>query len=613
VTARAYVPVIRMTAYAAMKVGRWDLADLVKDPSGDEFGRYLKSIEDRLVQFERSRQALRTDISPSEFESLIHALDDISEKISIASGYAHLRYYADTSSNEASALVIKMEKLASDIGNRTLFFDLWFKKQVDDENARRLIEAVLPVYREYLRHKRLVAKYALSEPEEKIINTLDVTGTRALVKIYDKMTSAFEFTVKLRRGRKTVEKHFDNKEKLVSLVRSPNANEREAAYRSLLEVYKKNSGVLGEIYQNVAIQWRDEAISMRGYRSPISVRNIANNLDDSTVEALLASCRKNSVIFQDYFREKAKMLGMKKLRRYDLYAPISSRASDSKKFTYGKAVASVLDTFGDFDPQFRRLAERVFSERHVDSEIRKAKMGGAFCYTVTPKMTPYVLLNFDGLTRDVSTLAHEFGHAIHSMLASDKPIMVSHAPLPLAETASVFAEMLLNEKLAEKMSTRERRTLLAEKIDDMYATIMRQAYFTLFEVDAHRAIAENNATIDSVAKIYLDNLNEQFGSSIAITPDFQWEWVYIPHFYHTPFYTYAYSFGNLLVLSLYQRYKLEGRSFVPKYFSILSAGGSRKPEELLMEAGIDISREEFWQQGFDYAREMIQQLKSLAI
>jgi oligoendopeptidase F len=602
-----------MTAYAAMKVGRWDLADLVKDPSGDEFGRYLKSIEDRLVQFERSRQALRTDISPSEFESLIHALDDISEKISIASGYAHLRYYADTSSNEASALVIKMEKLASDIGNRTLFFDLWFKKQVDDENARRLIEAVLPVYREYLRHKRLVAKYALSEPEEKIINTLDVTGTRALVKIYDKMTSAFEFTVKLRRGRKTVEKHFDNKEKLVSLVRSPNANEREAAYRSLLEVYKKNSGVLGEIYQNVAIQWRDEAISMRGYRSPISVRNIANNLDDSTVEALLASCRKNSVIFQDYFREKAKMLGMKKLRRYDLYAPISSRASDSKKFTYGKAVASVLDTFGDFDPQFRRLAERVFSERHVDSEIRKAKMGGAFCYTVTPKMTPYVLLNFDGLTRDVSTLAHEFGHAIHSMLASDKPIMVSHAPLPLAETASVFAEMLLNEKLAEKMSTRERRTLLAEKIDDMYATIMRQAYFTLFEVDAHRAIAENNATIDSVAKIYLDNLNEQFGSSIAITPDFQWEWVYIPHFYHTPFYTYAYSFGNLLVLSLYQRYKLEGRSFVPKYFSILSAGGSRKPEELLMEAGIDISREEFWQQGFDYAREMIQQLKSLAI
>lgn len=601
-----------MTAYAAMKVGRWDLAGLVKDPSGDEFARFLKSIEDQLAQFEKSRQSLRPNISPAEFEILIHALENISEKISMVSGYAHLRYYADTSSNEASALVIRMEKLASDTGNRTLFFDLWFKKQLDDDNADRLIDAVPQVYQEYFRHKRLVAKYSLSEPEEKIISTLDVTGTRALVKIYDKMTSALEFTIKLKRGRKIVEKKFDNKEKLVSLVRSPDGNTREAAYKSLLGVYKKNSGVLGEIYQNVAIQWRDEAISMRGYKSPISVRNTANNLDDETVDALLSSCRKNAAIFQDYFREKAKMIGMKKLRRYDLYAPISSRTADSKKFTYGKAVTSVLDTFGDFDPQVRRLAERVFAERHVDSEIRKAKRGGAFCYTVTPKMTPYVLLNFDGQTRDVSTLAHEFGHAIHSMLASDMPIMVSHAPLPLAETASVFAEMLLNEKLAEKMSDKERRILLAERIDDMYATTIRQAYFTLFEVDAHSAIAEGSATIDAVADIYRDNLIEQFGTSIAISSDFQWEWVYIPHFYHTPFYTYAYSFGNLLVLSLYRQYKLEGRSFVPKYFKILSAGGSRKPEELLMEAGIDISRQEFWQHGFDYAQEMIQQLKSLA-
>jgi oligoendopeptidase F len=611
VTAMAYVPVA-MTVYAAMKVGGWDLAGLVKDPSGDAFTQLLKSIEDELVQFERSRQILRPDISGAEFERLIHMLESMSEKISIASGYAHLRYYADTSSNEASALVMKMEKLASDIGNRTLFFDLWFKKQLDEQNANRLINAMPEVYREYLRHKRLVAKYSLSEPEEKIINTLEVTGTRALVKIYDKMTSAFEFTMKLKRGKKIIEKKFDNREKLVSLVRSPDGKTREAAYKSLLEVYKKNSGVLGEIYQNVAIQWRDEAISMRGYKSPISVRNIANNLDDVTVEALLAACRKNSAIFQDYFKEKAKMLGMKKLSRYDLYAPISTKASDSKKFTYGKAIQSVLDTFGDFDLQFRRLAERVFSEHHVDSEIRKAKRGGAFCYTVTPKMTPYVLLNFDGLSRDVSTLAHEFGHAIHSMLAADMPIMVSHAPLPLAETASVFAEMLLNEKLAEKMSDRERRILLAEHIDDMYATIIRQAYFTLFEIDAHRAIGENNATIDVVAKMYMDNLKEQFGTSIALTSDFQWEWIYIPHFYHTPFYTYAYSFGNLLVLSLYKQYKLEGKSFVPKYFNILSAGGSRKPEELLMEAGIDISREEFWQQGFDYVREMIQQLKALA-
>lgn len=599
-----------MAVHSALKVDRWDLTDLVKDPLSNEFSRFLDSIQDQLRQFEAKRTSLRPDISPAEFENLIHMLEGISEKVSIASGYAHLRYYADTSSNEASALVTRMEKLASDIGNRMLFFDLWFKKQIDDENASRLINAVPEVYREYLRHKRLVAKYAMSEPEEKIINTLQVTGTGALVKIYDKMVSGFEFTMKLKRGRKTIIKKFDSREKLVTLVRSPDSNTREAAYKSLFEVYKKNSGVLGEIYQNVVLQWRDEAVSMRGYKSPISVRNIANNLDDGTVEALLAVCRKNAPVFQDYFREKAKILGMKKLRRYDLYAPISTKASDSKKFTFGKAVTSVLDTFGDFHPQFRDLAGRVFAEHHVDSEIRKAKRGGAFCYTVTPKITPYVLLNYDGQARDVSTLAHEFGHAIHSMLVSEMPIMVSHAPLPLAETASVFAEMLLNEKLAEKMSRKERRLLLAEQIDDMYATIMRQAYFTLFEVQVHDAIA-GSVTIDAVAKVYVDNLKEQFGNSIVLSPEFEWEWIYIPHFYHTPFYTYAYSFGNLLVLSLYQQYKREGRSFIPRYFKILSAGGSRKPEELLTEAGIDISRQEFWQQGFDYVQEMIEQLKSL--
>jgi oligoendopeptidase F len=599
--------------YASMKVGPWDITDLVKDPSSEEFSQFLESIEEQVAQFEGSRQLLHPDISTEEFERLIHTLESISEKMSMAISYAYLRYYADTSSNEASALVIKMERLASEISNRLLFFDLWFKKEIDQENASRLINAISMPYREHFRHKRLVAKYSLSEPEEKIISTLEVTGSGALIKLYDKMTSGFEFTMKLRQGKKTIEKKFDNKEKLVSLVRSPDGKRREAAYKSLLQVYKRNSGVLGEIYQNIVTQWRNEAILMRGYKSPISVRNIANNLDDLTVEALLAACRKNVVIFHEYFTEKSKMLGMRKLHRYHLYAPISNKPSDSKKFTYGKAVETILDSFGNFDPQFRRLAERVFTENHVDSEIRKAKRGGAFCYSVTPKLTPYVLLNFDGLSRDVSTLAHEFGHAIHSMLASDMPVMAFHAPLPLAETASVFGEMLLNEKLAEKMSKKDRRILLAEQIDNLYATIIRQAYFTLFEIEAHKAIGENNATIDRVAKIYMDNIKEQFGTTVTISPDFEWEWVYIPHFYHTPFYTYAYSFGNLLVLSLYRQYKLEGRSsFVPKYFKILSAGGSRKPEELLMEAGIDVSKEEFWQQGFDYVKEMVQQLKALA-
>lgn len=597
--------------YTSLKVGSWKLTDLVKDPSGDEFQRFMRSIEIETEQFEARRKDLNPAISSTDFEKLINLIEEVYEKISIATGYAHLQYYADTSSNEAAALVTKMEKMASDISNRLLFFDLWFKKEIDEKNAQRLINSVSPVYREYLRHKRLLAKHSLTEPEEKIVNTISVTGLKALVKIYDKMTSSFEFIMTIKKGKKVIRKAYSNKEKMLSLVRSPKPDEREATYKALWQVYKKNSGVLGEIYQNIVNRWRDEGISMRGYKSPISVRNVANNLDDSTVEALLAVCKRNSVIFQDYFREKAKMIDVKKLRRYDLYAPLSSKTSDQKKFTYGKAVETVLKTFEDFNPQFRTFAERVFDEQHVDSALRNGKRGGAFCHTVSPKITPYVLLNFDGKTRDVSTLAHEFGHAIHSMAAADKPLLVSQAPLPLAETASVFAEMLLNDTLAEEMSDKERRLLLAEEIDDMYATIMRQAYFTLFEIEAHHAIAEQNATIDKISEIYLNNLKEQFGNSLTITPDFQWEWLYIPHFYHTPFYCYAYSFGNLLVLSLYQQYKLEGKaSFAPKYFNILSAGGSRKPEELLMDNGIDISKEEFWQQGFDYVAEKVQRLNS---
>jgi oligoendopeptidase F len=370
--------------------------------------------------------------------------------------------------------------------------------------------------------------------------------------------------------------------------------------------------VLGEIYQNCVIEWRDENIGMRGHVSPISVRNIHNDLDDSTVDTLLSVCRRNSKVFHEYFKQKARILGIKKLQRSHLYAPLTLKSTDQKKFAYPKAVDTVLETFGRFHPTFRQYAERVFNEKHVDSEIRKGKLGGAFCSSLSPKLSPYVLLNFDGKTRDVSTMAHELGHAIHSIASADKPILVWDAPLPLAETASVFAEMLLNETLSKRILLKERKILLAEQLDDMYATIMRQAYFTLFEIDAHRIIAEENATIDKVSDLYFANLVEQFGDSVSITSDFRWEWLYIPHFYHSPFYCYAYSFGNLLVLSLYQQYRSENKeTFYPKYFKILAAGGSQKPEQLLMQSGIDITKDEFWQQGFDLVAAKVQELRNL--
>jgi oligoendopeptidase F len=600
-----------ITHRKTIKIGSWDLSDLVKDPNSREFEAFIKSLGDKVSQIENKRRLLKDEISASDFQNIFYAIEDVSEKISVAVGYAHLKYSADTSSNDAASLLTKMDLMAADIANRLLFFDLWFRKGLVEKSAQSLIESMPEVYREHLKHKRLLARYALTEPEEKIIATLEVTGTNALTKIYDRMSNGFMFVMRVKRAKKIIRKTYSNREKLLSFVRSTKPGERKAAYQSLLEVFKKNSGILGEIYQNLVIQWRDENMNMRGYESPISVRNISNNLDNSTVQSLLRVCKKNSILFQDYFREKAKMLGYRKLQRYDLYAPLSLRTTDQKKFLYGDAVHTILETFEGFDAQFREFSERVFNEDHVDSEIRRNKQGGAFCSTISPRRTPYVLLNFDGKSRDVSTMAHELGHAIHSIAASDKPITVAHAPLPLAETASGFAEMLLNDKLVSKVGPKEQRILLAEQIDDMYATIMRQAYFTLFEIDAHRIIANENATIDSVSDLYLDNLNQQFGDSVKVSSDFKWEWTYIPHFYHSPFYCYAYPFGNLLVLSLYQQFKTEGVPFIPKYFKILSSGGSRKPEELLKESGIDISKEEFWQQGFNLLGDKIQKLERM--
>ena len=596
-----------MLNYSNIKVGKWDLTDLVDDSLKTKSDLLVENIKRKVKEFENNRVILKRDLGITIFEGLLRKIESIMEDLSIVNSFAQLKYAADTSSNEAASLVLQTEKLSSEISNKILFFDLWFKKELDENDAQRLVDSISPVYREFLKYKRLLAKYSLNESEEKIINTLEVTGPSALVKIYDRMTNNFEFTIIRKRGKKKVIRTFTNKEKLISLIRSPKANEREFAYKALFKTYEKNSGVLGEIYQNLVTQWKDENISIRGFKSPISVRNIYNNIDDTTIETLLSVCRKNVTMFHDYFKEKAKLIGVKKLRRYDLYAPISSK--NTPKFTFKNATKLVLDTFSRFDPRFGTYTERLYKESHIDSEIRNGKTGGAFCYTVSPGRTPYVLLNFNGMMRDVSTMAHEFGHAIHSMFAYDKPILVSHAPLPLAETASVFGEMLLNEEIYKKLNREKKKIFLAEQIDDMYATIIRQAFFTIFEIEAHKNIVEQSVTIDNISEYYMNNLKAQFGDSIHISDDFRWEWLYIPHFFHTPFYCYAYSFGNLLVLSLYQQYREEGNSFISKYIKVLSAGGSEKPETLLRNSGFNINDSSFWQQGFDLIQMKINKLK----
>jgi oligoendopeptidase F len=585
------------------ELGGWNLSELAKNPKSVAFQKQIQELEKQAIKFEKIKSKLKPKITSKEFKDILQQVEKISENMSKIGGYASLSYSSDTQSDEATSLMTKMSKLGSEISNKILFFDLWWKTQVDEKNAKRLMENTGEL-KEYLAHKRLFAKYALSEPEERIINTLDVTGISALVKLYDKITNAFEYQMKIGNKNKTM-----TREELTNFVRSTTPKIRETAYKTILTKYTDNKGVIGEIYQNIVLNWRDEGIEIRGYDSPISMRNIGNDVDDKTIESLLSICKKNSPVFQKFFAQKAKMLKMKKLGRYDIYAPAAANIKE-KNYTYNKSVKLVFESLGKFSGVLEEYARKVFNENHIDSAIRQGKRDGAFCSTLTPKITPFVLVNFTGKSRDVFTLAHELGHAVHSQAAQNKSILVQDAPLPLAETASTFSELLLYDNLSDKISDNEKKIMLSEKIDDLYATILRQSFFTIFEVDAHKQIGDGT-TINEISKTYLQNLKEQFGNSVNITDDFAIEWSCIPHFYHTPFYCYAYSFGNLLALSLFQRYKKEGKDFVPSYINILAAGGSQKPEKLLSEYGFDIRSPKFWQEGFDYIKEQVKTLSSL--
>ena len=591
---------INMAEYTLSK---WSLDDLLKNPTRSTFDKKLAELNNYARKFEKQKKFLNKKISSKKLLELIHKIEHITEKSSIIGGYASLQYSENTQSDEATSLLTRISQFGSEIENRLLFFDLWWKKQIDEKNARRLIKSS-GEFSQYLEFKRILAKYSLSEPEEKIINTLDVTGASALVKLYDKITNAFVYVVKIDGKKKRM-----NREELTTLVRNKKSKVREAAYKSLFSKYSENKGVTGEIYQNIVLNLKDEGIGMRGFSSPIMIRNISNNVDEKTVKTLLDVCRKNAKVFQKYFKEKAKLLGMKKIRRYDLYAPRKSNPKE-KTYSYGKSVKLVLKSLDKFSPTLSKYASSVFSRNHVDSELRPGKVSGAFCSTPSPNKTPYVLMNFTGRSRDVFTLAHEIGHAIHSICASKNSILISDASLPLAETASTFSEMLLYDNLSELVSDEERKIMLSEKIDDFYATIGRQSFFTLFEISAHQQIA-NSTTVDEISKTYLHNLNEQFGSSVNVSEDFQTEWSCIPHFYHAPFYCYSYAFGNLLSLSLFQRYKKEGSGFASTYTKILSAGGSKKPENLLKEFGMDITKSRFWQDGFDYIKNQVDELSRL--
>ncbi|MBI3173007.1 MAG: M3 family oligoendopeptidase [Chloroflexi bacterium] len=585
----------------AYQLQRWSLKDLYPGFDSPELESAFDQIEEQVASFEGVRGKLRPEMPADEFLHVVKALEDTTRIIHNLDAFSGLSFAADTQDQTAQSLQSRVQQFEADIQNRVLFFNLWWK-EVDDANAQRLMDASGD-YRYFLEEMRHFKPHTLTEAEEKVVNVKDVTGASALVTLYDSITNRYTFKFKV--DGKTQEL---TRAQLMSRYYSTDPKERAKAYQELYRVYGNDGPILGQMYQTRVRDWHNENVGLRKFKTPISARNLMNDIPDEAVDALLDVARKNAPVFQRFFKLKAKQLGVKKIRRYDIYAPV---AGSDKQYSYEQAADMVLNSFNAFSPEFGALAQRVFDENHLDSEIRKGKRGGAFCWGVLPETTPYVLVNYQGSAREVATLAHELGHAIHAMLASHHSTFTFHSSLPLAETASTFGEMMLVDKmLAVETDEDVRRDILFRQVDDSYATIGRQAFFAMFERNAHDMIMKN-ASVDEVSAMYLENLKEQFGDSLDLSDDFKWEWVAIPHFYHTPFYVYAYAFGKLLVLSLYKQFKAEGDSFKPKYRKILAAGGSEAPARILAEAGIDIRSAAFWQGGFDVIKEQVDELEKL--
>jgi len=580
----------------------WSLDALYPSHDGPEIQAAFKELEAQTAEFEKKRSQLSAKTSQSELRSIIQALESIYRIGYRVASYAELWFSADTQNQSALGMVMRTEQLISEINNRTLFFSLWWK-DLPDETAKPLMEGIGD-YRYWLEEMRHFKPHTLSEPEEKIINTKNVTGVSALNTLYEALTNRYVFKVEVEGEVKEL-----TRGELMSLVRTPDPDLRARAYQELYRVYGDDAPILGQMYQTIVRDWRNEEVTLRKHKTPLSARNLANDLPDEVIETLLETCRLNTGVFERFFKLKAKLLGMDKLRRYDIYAPV---AKAEKPYSYEKAAAKVLESFSKFDPRFAQLAERVFAEDHLDSEVRKGKTGGAFCSTVNPDITPWVLLNYQGKADDVATMAHELGHAIHSMLAEQHSLFTQHANLPLAETASTFGEMMLvDQLLAEESDASVRRDLLFRQVDDAYATIQRQAFFAMFEKKAHQMVIDG-ASVDEISEAYMENLKTQFGDAVEVAEEFKYEWVSIPHIYQVPFYVYAYAFGQLLVLALYKRFKAEGEAFKPRYIRLLSAGGSEAPMNLLDEAGVDVRQAAFWQGGFDVLSEMVDKLEKLA-
>jgi oligoendopeptidase F len=572
----------------------WDLSVLYAAPDDPRIDETLKSLEARAAAFDKT---YRGTIYTAQGPAAQHLLAGLQEAESMAdaayrlSAFSRLLYAADTTKDTHRALVQRVEEALTAFQNKVLFFELeWLA--MEDAIAEKLVnDPLLATYKHYLASQRRMKPHTLSEAEEKLSNDKDLTGINAWQKLFTEFTSSQKYAMEVDGQMREL-----NQGEVLTLMRRPDRETRRRAHETFFGTLEKNSQVLSFVYDT---RFQDHLVNLRlrNFSDPAQPRHLDNNIDGAAVDTMLEVVEKNYGLAHRYFKLKAGLMNLPTLEYYDQYAPLF----DVKEtITYPEAKDIVLNALQRFSPEFSGMAQRFFDGNWIDADPRQGKRGGAFCAGVTPSTNPYILMSYNDDMRDVMTLAHELGHGMHDLLASKQTLFNYHPSLPVAETASVFSEMLVFDALLAGMDDPQKRlALICGKLEDSFATVFRQTVLTRFEGLAYAARAKGRLSSAKIGELWLQANAPYYGDALNMTKGYEWGWSYIPHFINTPFYCYAYSFGELLVLALYGMYRREGQSFIPKYRALLASGGSATPAEQMAAVGIDIRDAGFWQVGFD--------------
>ena len=571
----------------------WKLADLYSGYGDTQIEEDIKQCEQDAVAINKKFSSRVADLSADEIHEAVKRLEDLSVVLGRLSTFAFLNFATRTHDQQVSAFLQRMREIGSNIGKDTVFFELEWNK-VDKEKAAGLLGSdALAHYRHFLENVRKYAPHQLSQVEEKLLLECAPVGRGSWTSLFEKIMGHQKFGEQQR-----------TEEEVLSDLYSPDRDVRRQAAADLTEGLNSQLHVLTHIFNTLLA---DKMIGdrLRKYPGWVSSMNLGNELGDKTVETLIDVTVSRYDIPTRYYRIKKDMLGLDELVDYDRYAPLPHLPDT--KISWQECRAMVLKAFGEFSPRMAEIAGYFFDRGWIHAPVQEGKRGGAFAHPCVPEVHPYVLVNYTGNLRDVSTVAHELGHGVHQYLAAEQGYYNSDTPLVLAETASVFAELLVfNSQLELLQDQDERNAFICQKLESIFATVFRQISMNRFEDRVHNARREQGELkTEELTNFWLSTQREMFGDSVTLTEDYGIWWSYIPHFLHTPGYVYSYAFGELLVLALYALYKKDGEAFVPRYMDLLEAGGSRTPYKLLEPFGLDPDDPKFWDSGLQIIDEML--------